>query len=299
MTVEVAIDKVVIRERSRREMRKIDVLAESIKEIGLLHPPVVRQEGKEYVLVAGQRRIEAMRLLGFDRIPVTVVRNLISELSALRAEGEENNCREPFTPSEAVVMADRMQAVEAARAKERQQAGQENGRAKQRGEPVGANVAPTTPKGKTRDRVADAVGLGHTSLAKARAVVDAAKDPAQPPEVRAAAEAAVEQMDATRNVNAAFNAVQKAKAGAERKPIEEFLNDSSDVQLAKWRGNFAGACGAITALAEFPPADVAIKADADDLDDVDRDIRNLSRWWDEVQQARQATSRLRVVGSAS
>jgi ParB family chromosome partitioning protein len=296
VTTEIPIGKVVVRERSRKEMRNIAGLAESIKEIGLLHPPVVRQDGREYVLVAGQRRVEAMRQLGFDRIQVTVVRNLVSELSALRAEGEENTCREPFSPSEAVAHADRIEAVIAAKAKERQSATLKQNR--------GADSAPRTdaapvlPKGKTRDQVAEAVGIGRTALTHARTVVDAAKDPSLPAEVRAVAEAAVESMDATGKIEPAYKAVEKAKADAAAKPLEQFLADDADVQLTTWRLNFAKALTPLTNIPTFPVADVLAKADAEQLDDLAAFIDGINSWWSAIDTGRQATTRLRVVGGA-
>ena len=51
-------------------MGDIDALAQSIEEIGLLHPVVVTQHGR---LLASQRRLEACKLLGWDTIPVTVM----------------------------------------------------------------------------------------------------------------------------------------------------------------------------------------------------------------------------------
>jgi ParB family chromosome partitioning protein len=48
-------------------MGDIDALAASMKELGLLHPIVVRPDG---VLVAGERRLRAAKLLGWETIPV-------------------------------------------------------------------------------------------------------------------------------------------------------------------------------------------------------------------------------------
>ena len=45
-------------------------LARSIGEVGLLHPVVVTSKGH---LVAGARRLEACRILGWKKIPVTVL----------------------------------------------------------------------------------------------------------------------------------------------------------------------------------------------------------------------------------
>lgn len=54
--------------RQRREI-KVDDLLESIKSRGLINPIVVRREGEEVILVAGERRLEAHRVLGLAVIP--------------------------------------------------------------------------------------------------------------------------------------------------------------------------------------------------------------------------------------
>lgn len=50
----------------------LEELAASIVEIGLIHPPVVRKVGKKFELVAGERRLRALKLLGKKTISVVV-----------------------------------------------------------------------------------------------------------------------------------------------------------------------------------------------------------------------------------
>jgi ParB family chromosome partitioning protein len=45
-------------------------LRHSIRDIGLLHPIVVSQDG---LLLAGRRRLEACKMLGWQEIPVTII----------------------------------------------------------------------------------------------------------------------------------------------------------------------------------------------------------------------------------
>lgn len=47
-------------------------LAASIAEVGLLHPIRVRLVGNRHRLIAGRKRLEACRLLGWNAIPVTI-----------------------------------------------------------------------------------------------------------------------------------------------------------------------------------------------------------------------------------
>ena len=87
MTVDVPIDEVVVRE-GRRELRRLDEIAMSIRELGLLNPITVNEDKR---LVAGYHRLEACRALGWDRIPVRVLR--LDELDAELAELDENLVR--------------------------------------------------------------------------------------------------------------------------------------------------------------------------------------------------------------
>lgn len=183
--MELPIASVVIGERSRREMRNIASLAESIRERGCLHPPVVRREGRDrYVLVAGARRLAAMKSLGYDKVRVTVTYNIADELAALYAEGEENTEREPFTPSEAVAHAERIEGVIAAAARGRQGTRTDL-------QPSAESAEGSQAERETRTQVAKATGLGRTKLAEAREVIAAAEDPDLPEPVRAAAAEAV------------------------------------------------------------------------------------------------------------
>lgn len=60
----------------------LEELAASIEEIGLVHPPVVRQmHSKKFELVAGERRLRALKLLGWKKAPV-VVRRMEESFSA-------------------------------------------------------------------------------------------------------------------------------------------------------------------------------------------------------------------------
>lgn len=51
----------------------IDELAQSIKSDGLQNPPLVQQDGYDYVLISGQRRLAACKALGRQTIPVLVL----------------------------------------------------------------------------------------------------------------------------------------------------------------------------------------------------------------------------------
>ncbi len=58
--------------RSRFESEKLEELAASIREHGVLQPVIVRRAGDDYELVAGERRWRAARKAGVDRVPALV-----------------------------------------------------------------------------------------------------------------------------------------------------------------------------------------------------------------------------------
>lgn len=51
---------------------KLQELAESIKEFGIVEPLVVRAKGRKYQLVAGERRLRAAKIAGLTSVPVVV-----------------------------------------------------------------------------------------------------------------------------------------------------------------------------------------------------------------------------------
>lgn len=80
-------------DRQRRELRNIDELAETIQRLGLIHPLVIDQDGK---LIAGERRLTAIRQLGWTHVPVQMVEDL-SDYELQCIELEENVKRENLT----------------------------------------------------------------------------------------------------------------------------------------------------------------------------------------------------------
>ena len=55
-------------------------LVASIKEIGILQPPVVRKNGARYELIMGERRFRASKIAGLKRIPVIIRQTPNNEL---------------------------------------------------------------------------------------------------------------------------------------------------------------------------------------------------------------------------
>jgi ParB/RepB/Spo0J family partition protein len=155
---QIEISSIKVGKRHRRDLGDVEALARSIAEIGLLHPVVVRSDGK---LIAGERRVAAFKHLGRDKIPATVV-NLEK---VVLGEYAENTFRKNFTPSEVADIADALEPVEKAKARERMVAGKSPAGNSRR-----VRRAPTA-----LDRVAKIVGKDRRTIEKARAICDAAK----------------------------------------------------------------------------------------------------------------------------
>ena len=58
--------------RTKFDTDALETLTESIRQIGLLQPIVVRQDGDGYVLIAGERRLRASEDAGFNEIPALI-----------------------------------------------------------------------------------------------------------------------------------------------------------------------------------------------------------------------------------
>lgn len=199
------IDSIRVGPRFRQDLGDVAVLAESIRAVGLLHPVVVSSDG---LLIAGRRRLEASRLLGWTDLPVSVV----DLKDVTRAEHDENLVRKDFLPSEMVAIARALEPTERTAAKQRlQEAGRLGGE--------GSGKLPEASRGRKRDKVAIYTGVSGRTLEKAMAVVDAAE---RAPDKFAGL---VEEMDRTNRVDGAFHKLIVAKRAehiqAEPVPLPE------------------------------------------------------------------------------
>jgi len=77
----------------------LEALGASIESVGLLQPIVVRAEGDGYVLVAGERRLRAVKRLGHAEIPA-VIREHADDATNLTEALVENLQREDLNPLE-------------------------------------------------------------------------------------------------------------------------------------------------------------------------------------------------------
>lgn len=210
--MKVEVDSIAVNGRHRRDLGDIESLAQSIEQVGLLHPIVIT---KDRQLIAGERRLAAMKLRDIKHIEATVAETLGDAVLLLTAERDENTCRKDFAPSEAVAVGEALEEMERAGAKQRQR--EHGGTAPGRNKNTGGKLPPV--KAKTRDKVAKAVGFSGRTYEKAKAVVKAAE--AEPEKFGPLAKT----MDQTGNVDKAFrklNAHRIADAPARKLPAGQF-----------------------------------------------------------------------------
>lgn len=74
--IEIALDKIIpnpYQPRKHFNEEKLQQLADSLKEHGLLQPIIVSRKGNdEYELIAGERRLEASKIAGLEKVPVII-----------------------------------------------------------------------------------------------------------------------------------------------------------------------------------------------------------------------------------
>ena len=92
----IRIADIRIGDRRREDLGDIEALAKSIAEYGLLSPPVLTDDG---TLVAGQRRVEAMKSLGWTETPF-INKGELTDERLHEIELEENIRRKDFTEYE-------------------------------------------------------------------------------------------------------------------------------------------------------------------------------------------------------
>ena len=166
------VSEIHVGERCRKDMGDIEALAASIAEVGLLQPIVVTSDGR---LVAGARRLEAVKLLGWEEVPVHVVRNLDEEHLALKAERDENTCRMKLSPGDAVALGEKYRKQEEEAARKRQLLGIPSVNFTEGSK--GAQGIPCVKftQGKARDKIAAYAEMSWRTYEKAKTIVDAAE----------------------------------------------------------------------------------------------------------------------------
>ncbi|MFW5814503.1 MAG: ParB N-terminal domain-containing protein [Spirochaetota bacterium] len=105
--MQIELDDVIIRKRVRKNLGDLSSLMESMRKHGLLNPIVINNRNE---LVAGHRRTEAARRLGWTTIEARIVDN-DEDVDLVEMEIEENTQRKNLTTdelAEAYLRLDRM-----------------------------------------------------------------------------------------------------------------------------------------------------------------------------------------------
>jgi ParB-like chromosome segregation protein Spo0J len=208
---QVHIDKIIVEDRHRYDLGDIKSLAESIESIGLIHNVVVTPDNH---LIAGARRLAAMRSLGWDMIPTAVIHTLADATDRLLAERDENTCRKDFVPSELLAIGRRLEELERPKAEERQREGARLG-----GLAQGERLSSAEDNlGKPTNRiVGEALGVSQSTYERIKVVDNATRD--ADPAVAVIAQQEMAKLDAGETTpNAASNAIRNARNGVA--PIE-------------------------------------------------------------------------------
>ncbi len=118
----IEINKVKVNERIRKDFGDIQELAEDIKTNGLINPPVVTPD---YELIAGERRLRALKELGYNQIEVRIM-TVNDALHQLKLEISENENRKDFSFNEKMTWAKMLEIEYGKIAKENQLSGLKN-----------------------------------------------------------------------------------------------------------------------------------------------------------------------------
>ncbi len=94
--MKVSINDIQVKGRIRKETGDLNELARSMKEHGLINPLTITGD---MVLLAGFRRLEAARLLGWEAIECSII-DAPTRLEKLQIEVNENLYRKKFTENE-------------------------------------------------------------------------------------------------------------------------------------------------------------------------------------------------------
>jgi ParB family chromosome partitioning protein len=89
-------NKVILKKRVRGELREIPALMESMRSYGQLTPIIINRKNE---LIAGNRRLEAAKRLGWNSIDAIVI-DKDDDIEMLELELEENIQRNDLTGDE-------------------------------------------------------------------------------------------------------------------------------------------------------------------------------------------------------
>lgn len=287
------VDKIKVVDRFRVDMGDLSDLTASIACEGLLHPIVVTTDGR---LIAGHRRLEAAKSLGWTEVPVRFIEHVTDAAQMLRMERDENTCRKDMTPSEKVALGKALEELERPKAKAAQAEGQERGRAVRSGDLVSVPPNENKKRFDVREEVAPAVGMSTATYSRAKQLVTAAENGDVEAQIQ------VEEMDRTGKVTKPYETWKGHKvnrgpeAEARRDPFG--LADEAPKREPKKKSNVKNYKGRKpveameNAVATLSGIAMPMKAvTAADLSDVPDEVR--TRWTNELTEVLSTLRRVR------
>lgn len=158
--MKIPIDQIVVGNRRREDMGDIQGLADSIATYGLLHPVVVDEHNR---LVAGGRRLEACRSLGWQQIEARSIGEL-TDKDLRTIELEENLRRKDLTEIE---KSRNMVALAEIKAEEIRTPCVQNP-VRELLPPSGKNLGGRPERPDSQQKVAEAIGVPRQTLVEAR-----------------------------------------------------------------------------------------------------------------------------------
>jgi len=196
---QINISEIVIGNRYRKEVGDLESLKQSMSTVGQLQPVVL--DGLRN-LIAGFRRIEAAKQLGWTKISCTSISAMKDAKLALIAERDENTCREPLKLTEKYAIGRALEVLEKPKAKERQ---------KRKPKSVRENFPnKNEPTGKTSEIVGGMVDMSGRIYEQLKMVCKSAEED---PETFGPI---AEEMDRTGKVTPAANKIIAIKKGGSR-----------------------------------------------------------------------------------
>ena len=172
----IPIPSIQVSARIRKEPGDLTELADDLQKHGLINPITVMDcQNGTYQLIAGLRRLEAAKLIQLTELRATVLSPMQAE-EMLEIEIAENEQRLNFTMAERLEYAEKIKAIEQAKARERMALGGKGGINVSVTDEEGKRVCAYLPNGQSRDRIADKVGFS-SSRQMERAGIIAEKRP--------------------------------------------------------------------------------------------------------------------------
>lgn len=104
----VKISDIKVKKRVRQDLGDIDALKDSLKAYGLLNPITLNADME---LVAGQRRLEAAKGIGWETINAVILDKGVDKRRQLELELEENNQRKDFSEDELMAGYERLEKL--------------------------------------------------------------------------------------------------------------------------------------------------------------------------------------------